>query len=254
MGYAAVPLKLEHATTSWQTAVMISVVIPTLNAEPTLTRTLSALVPAAVDGLVRQVIVVDGGSHDKTLEIADVAGADIVESNSGRGAQLVCGAKEARFPWLLFLHADTVLSSGWEDEAEYFISEVDSGKIAPKGASFRFRLDDRGIWPRCLESMVAFRSAALATPYGDQGLLIPRQLFDEIGGYRGLPIMEDVDIVRRLGRRRLYRLRADAVTSAERYRRDGYTRRVLRNQVCLALYNFGVPPARIEQLYSRAKS
>lgn len=233
---------------------MISVVIPTLNAEPTLTRTLSALVPAAVDGLVRQVIVVDGGSHDNTLEIADLAGAEVVKTKSGRGTQLVSGAEQARFPWLLFLHADTVLSSGWENEVEYFIAQVENGNITPKGASFRFRLDDRGLWPKCMEAMVAFRSAVLATPYGDQGLLIPRQLFDEIGGYRGLPIMEDVDIVRRLGRRRLYRLRADAVTSAERYRRDGYVRRVLRNQVCLALYNFGVPPARIEQIYSRAKS
>jgi hypothetical protein len=100
-----------------------------------------------------------------------------------------------------------------------------------------------------LETLVRMRTALFKLPYGDQGLLIPRRLYDEIGGYKPLPVMEDVDIVRRLGRRRLVPLRARAVTSAARYRRDGYLKRVLRNQGCLALYFLNVPAPTIARLY-----
>ena len=107
---------------------MISVVIPTLNAEATLGGTLSALVPAAVDGLVREVIVVDGGSGDRTKEIVDQAGARLLVERPERGRQLAAGAARARFPWLLFLHADTVLEPGWEREAAGFMERVDTGE------------------------------------------------------------------------------------------------------------------------------
>ena len=100
---------------------MISVVIPTLDAEAGLTATLSALVPATVQGLVREVVIADGGSEDGTSEIADIAGAEFVVSEKGRGTQLAAGADHARSDWLLFLHADTVLQSGWEREAATFM-------------------------------------------------------------------------------------------------------------------------------------
>jgi rSAM/selenodomain-associated transferase 2 len=232
---------------------MISVVIPALNAEQSLPATLTALVPAAVDGLVREVIVVDGGSRDATREIADHCGAEIVVSPAGRGIQLAHGAARARFSWLLFLHADTVLEPGWDSEAVRFIRGVETRDLPPSAGVFRFRLNDRGYKPRALEMLVRARCAALALPYGDQGLLIPRQLYDEIGGYRDMPIMEDVDIVRRLGRRRLVHLQARAITSADRFKRDGYVSRAVRNQVCLALYGCGVPAQRIVRLYGRAK-
>lgn len=228
---------------------MISVVIPTLDAENDLGRTLAALVPAAVEGLVREVIVVDGGSRDRTLEIADHAGAEIVKSAAGRGVQLRAGAARARFPWLLFLHADTVLEQGWERDALQMIERVESGRIAPRAAVFRFTLDDVGFAPRVLEALVRLRTALLKLPYGDQGLLVPRQIYDQIGGYAPLPIMEDIDIVRRLGRRRLVTLRARAVTSAARYRREGYLKRILRNQGCLALYFLRVPASTIARIY-----
>ena len=172
---------------------MITVIIPTLNAEATLAPTLAALVPAAVDGLVREVIVVDGGSSDRTTEIVDNAGANLVQGGAGRGQQLAAGATRARFPWLLFLHADTVLMPGWEREASIFMDRVDREEQPLAAAAFRFALDDEGVRPRLLEQLVALRCAALRLPYGDQGLLIPKRLYDAVGGYRPLALMEDVD-------------------------------------------------------------
>ncbi len=233
---------------------MISVVIPTLNAERTLADTLTGLVSAAVDGLVREVIIVDGGSSDRTRDIADMAGADVVDSQSGRGRQLMCGAASARFPWLLFLHADTVLQDGWETEAVALMRDVDFGEGGQRAGVFRFHLNDTGYKPRMLEATVRARCAMLALPYGDQGLLISRRLFDEIGGYNDLPIMEDIDMVRRLGRRRITFFNTMAITSAERYKRDGYISRSLRNQLCLALYGAGFPVSKIVRFYGQASA
>jgi len=228
---------------------MISVIIPTLNAERWLSETLTALVPAAVDGLIREAIVVDGGSADRTLAIVEASGAELVRADGGRGSQLAAGAAKARFPWLLFLHADTAPAPGWEREASLFMERVDSGARPAAAAAFRFALDDVGARPRVLERLVALRCAAMRLPYGDQGLLIPRRLYDEIGGYRPLPLMEDVDLVRRLGRRRIVMLGARAVTSAERFRREGYARRAARNLICLTLYTLRVPTHVIRRIY-----
>ena len=228
---------------------MISVVIPTLNAESGLAASLSALVTATVDGLVREVIIVDGGSTDRTLMIADQAGARIVASRPGRGRQLQAGAEAARFDWLLFLHADTVLEAGWEREVAALVERVEIGQRPETAASFRFALDDLGFMPRLIEWGVALRCTAMRLPYGDQGLVVPRRLYDRIGGFRDMPLMEDVDLVRRLGRSRTVILRSAAVTSAVRYRRDGYVPRVVRNLTCLTLYYLRVPPQTIARFY-----
>ena len=228
---------------------MISVVIPTLNAESGLAASLSALVTATVDGLVREVIIVDGGSTDRTLMIADQAGARIVASRPGRGRQLQAGAEAARFDWLLFLHADTVLEAGWEREVAALVERVEIGQRPETAASFRFALDDLGFMPRLIEWGVALRCTAMRLPYGDQGLVVPRRLYDRIGGFRDMPLMEDVDLVRRLGRSRTVILRSAAVSSAVRYRRDGYVPRVVRNLTCLTLYYLRVPPQTIARFY-----
>ena len=233
---------------------MISVIIPTLDTEKDLAPTLAALIPAAVDGFVREVIVVDGGSSDATLTIAENAGVEIIESARGRGLQLRAGARRARFPWLLFLHADTELGRDWDTVAANFIEKVDGGRLSASAAAFRYRLLDDGWRPRLLEQAVALRCAVFRLPYGDQGLLIPRGLYDEIGGFNEMPLMEDIDLIHRIGRSRLRMLNADALTSALRYRRDGYLRRILRNQACLALYTVGVSPQRIEQIYANERS
>lgn len=228
---------------------MISVVIPTLNAESHLARALTALVPAAVSGLVSEVIIADGGSTDATESIAESAGAVFLKVEHGRGQQLRAGARQARCRWLLFLHADTVLQPPWEDEAVRFMRAVDLGETAEAAAAFRFALDDSGPWARLLEAAVHLRCLILRLPYGDQGLLISRKLYDEMGGFRPLSLMEDVDMVRRLRRRRIALLPAKALTSSRRYRSGGYGFRTLRNVTCLTLYYLRVPSRYIVKLY-----
>lgn len=230
---------------------MISVVIPTLNSQAHLAKVLTALVGPAVEGVVREVIVADGGSEDLTLDIVDQAGAKVVTCDTpGRGGQLCAGAAHAAAPWLLFLHADTVLAEGWDQEAQTFIRQVDTGQRSQAAGVFRFRLDDDGFAPRALEAMVDGRARWFKFPYGDQGLLISRQLYDEIGGFQPLQLMEDVDLVRRIGRRRIHTFRSHATTSAERFREHGYLRRIARNQMCLALYYLNVSPDRLVRFYA----
>ncbi len=228
---------------------MISVVIPTLDAEVTLAQTLRGLVSASVDGLVRQVIVSDGGSRDRTLDIADDAGADIVKGPAGRGEQLRAGAAKARFPWLLFLHADTILDPAWTEDSLAFVERASREGRPRRAAAFRFAVDQKGFAPRLLEGAVAVRNRLMKLPYGDQGLLISRSFYDELGGYSNRRIMEDVDLVRRIGGRRIEILSARAVTSAARYRKRGYVSRVARNQLCLALYFAGASDSKVEAIY-----
>ena len=224
---------------------MLSIVIPTLNCERLLGATLETLVPGALSGLVSQLVVSDGGSSDATRAIAEEAGADVVTGPPGRGPQLARGADAARGRWLLFLHADTILAPDWPERIRRFIDDGDDSRAA----SFRFRLDDRRMRARVVERIVAMRCLVAALPYGDQGLLISRRHYDELGGYRPLVLMEDVDMVRRIGRRRLTMLDHDAVTSAERFRRGGYLRRTTLSLACLGLWYAGMAPERIARSY-----
>lgn len=228
---------------------MISIVIPSFNAERTLVPTLNALIPGAVEGLVREAILADGGSTDGTLDIAEAAGMEIVRAERGRGTQLRAGAAAARSDWLLFLHADTVLDATWLDHAVHFMARVDRGEREPAAATFLFALDDDGPMPWLLEKLVSLRFMVFRLPYGDQGLLIPRKLYEELGGFDAVPLMEDVALVRKLKRKQLVMLKAQAVTSAERYRSEGYILRGFRNLFCMLLYVFRVPPRVLARLY-----
>ncbi len=228
---------------------MITIVIPTFNAGARLNAAFAALVPASVEGLVSRVIVVDGGSTDETLKRADDAGATIITSAKGRGMQLATGGSQVKTKWILFLHADTILTTGWEAEVTSFIAAASTGNSHKRAAVFKFSVDEPGIRPRLMEKIVALRCLIFALPYGDQGLLISADYYRRIGGYNSLPLMEDVDIIRRIGRKHLTLLRTPALTSFERYRKGGYFRRIYRNLTCLALYFIGVAPARILQRY-----
>lgn len=224
---------------------MISVLIPTLNAAGSLAGTLAALVPAAVDGVVSEVIVSDGGSTDATVEIADDAGARLIWGEAGRGRQLRRACEAAKGPWLLALHADTQLEPGWEVAAAEHVA-----RRADQAGHFRFALDDGGVRARLWEAGVALRCRAFALPYGDQGLLISRTLYEAVGGYPAWPLMEDVAIARALGRARLRPLAARAITSAARFRRDGYLRRSLGNWALLGRYLAGASPERLARDYA----
>ena len=224
----------------------LSVVIPTLNARARLPGCLGALRAARAAGAVDQVIVADGGSQDGTPEIARGLGAIVVPAPPGRGPQLATGAAASCGGWLLFLHADTRLAPGWESALAAHLADPQADRLA---AAFRLRFDEVSDAADRVARLANWRSRRLGLPYGDQGLLIARDLYDALGGYRDLALMEDVDLVRRLGRARIRLLEAEAVTSAARYRRDGWWARPLRNLGVLTLYLLGVPPRRLRRLY-----
>jgi rSAM/selenodomain-associated transferase 2 len=207
---------------------------------------LAAAIASLRAGGLRDIIVADAGSIDQTQRVATGAGARVVQAPRGRGTQLAAGAAAARGDWLLFMHADCRLEPGWTVKAGAFIGAAAAGRRA---GYFDLALDDCAAAARRLERIVAWRCRVLALPYGDQGLLISRVLYDAVGGFAPLPLMEDVDLIRRLGRARLARIGAVSVASARRYRQGGYWRRPLLNLVCLSLYFAGVAPRHIARIY-----
>ena len=226
----------------------LDIVIPTLDAAATIARTLSA-VSAARGIWPCRIVVCDGGSTDDTAAIAHARGAQVITAPPGRGGQLAAGAAAGgKSDLLLFLHADTVLSPDWVAAAGQFMDGAASGDRA---GYFRLRFDSDSPRARTVERWAAWRCRNLGLPYGDQGLLIKRTFYDRVGGYRALPLMEDVDLVRRIGRQRLVALDAEAKTSAARYERDGWILRPLRNLFCLGLFALGMPPHLIARVYGK---
>jgi glycosyltransferase involved in cell wall biosynthesis len=227
---------------------MISVVIPTLNASATLPAALESLIPAAVHGLVREVIVVDGGSSDATLKIADGFGALTVSGTPLRASRLMLGAQQARFSWLLFIDPNSVLDPGWEREADTHIGKVEEGNRSISAGVFRAAIDDTGLRPRATETLARWTATAFGCSHAEQGLLIPRALYTEVGGYKPLATLEDVDLTRRIGRRRLTRFRTLAVSNSATHRQHGYLKPAMRYYGSLALYALNVPAGRIASL------
>lgn len=224
---------------------MLSVIIPTLNAASVLAATLDG-VQAGRAVLPLEVLVADGGSIDATRLIAERNGVILLDAPRGRGPQMAVAAAEAAGDWCLFLHADTRLGPGWWEPVRAFIAD---SRNARRAGYFRFRLDDDARAARVIEAVVRWRCRLIGLPYGDQGLLISRSFYEALGGYKRIPLMEDVDLVGRIGSRNLRMLNANAVTSAEKYRRDGYLVRPCRNLVCLGLFSLGVSPRYIAGLY-----
>ena len=223
----------------------ISVVIPSLNAAAALPACLAALVEGLQAGLIREVILSDGGSADGTPQLAEGWGGEVISGAPSRGGQLRRGCEAARGEWLLVIHADTVLAPGWTDAVQDHMARG-------TGAAgwFRLRFDQRGPAPRLVAGWANLRSAC-GLPYGDQGLLLPRALYDAVGGYPDQPLMEDVALARAL-RGRLARLEGIAVTSAEKYRRQGWLRRGGRNLWTLMRYIMGASPDALAESYRRS--
>ena len=221
----------------------ITVIIPTLNAEQSLPRCLEALMEGLPAGLIRELIISDGGSGDSTTLIAEAAGAVLLTGAASRGGQLQRAADRARGRWLLVLHADTVLEPGWAQVVAAHLA----GGAGP--AYFRLVFRARGMMPWIVAGWANLRSGMFGLPYGDQGLLVSRVAYDRAGGYPDQPLMEDVALVRRLPG--LTALPARAVTGAERYIRAGWLRRGARNLWTLARYYAGTDPEVLAEVYRR---
>jgi rSAM/selenodomain-associated transferase 2 len=218
---------------------LLSVVVPTLDEEAQV----AGAVRSALDG-ADEVIVVDGGSRDRTMAVAREAGARTFLGPRGRGPQLHAGARRAGGEWLVFLHADTRLQGGWAEEVRSVEGAV--------GGAFRFAVEAPGLAFRCLETAVALRCRLFGLPYGDQALFVRRQAYDRAGGFPPYPLMEDVSLVRRLsGLGRLVFLSHRAYTSPRRWRRHGILRTTLRNVWLLARFTCGEPPERLARGYER---
>jgi rSAM/selenodomain-associated transferase 2 len=225
---------------------LVTVVIPVLDDTSALTSLLPTL---PVDPSI-QVVVVDGGDgRDTASDALRERHPEIewIRSARGRGVQMNAGAKRARGRWLVFLHADTRLGAGWLD----LLRRLDSHPSIV-GGSFRFALDSGSRWARWIERGVRLRVRLFDLAYGDQALFARRDVFGELGGYMELPLMEDVDFVRRLRRRgRLEHADIPALTSARRWERDGWIRRTVENIALILLFLAGWSPARLARRYHR---
>ena len=223
----------------------ISIIIPALNEAEQIGQTLDAARDSAegVPGI--EWIVVDGGSNDTTVEIARSRGATVVTSSRGRARQMNAGAQIARGDTLLFLHADTRLPRGFEEEVRRTLAVP--GVAA---GAFSLRIDGAGRRLRWVERAANWRSRILELPYGDQGFFLKAELFRSLGGFPELPLMEDLEMARRVGRRgRIAVSPLAVVTSARRWERVGVLRATLFNQVFLLAYLLGMPPRRIAEWY-----
>jgi rSAM/selenodomain-associated transferase 2 len=234
--------------------MLLSVVIPTENAAAELPATVSALRDevartCGVKGLQVpeiEIIVSDATSTDRTVAVAEGLGARVVSAPAGRGVQARAGAQVARGEWLLFLHSETRLGEGWAARVAGFIANPAN---LGKAAAFRFRVSDERKWARRLEAIFEGRSRWLRLPSGDQGLLISRPFYDSLGGYPAVPMMEDVEMVRRIGADRLRVLPIAAINSAARYQGDGWWKRMAQDTLCVGLWFAGVPAAHVTRLY-----
>jgi rSAM/selenodomain-associated transferase 2 len=219
----------------------VSIVIPVLADAEAAERLIDQI---DADGAV-EVIVVDGAADPSLDRLGSRPMVRLLRAPRGRARQMNAGAAAAAGEWLLFLHADSRLPPNWISH----LRQVRGGAI---GAWFRFALDDAAWQARVIERGVAWRVRLFRLPYGDQGLFVRTSTFHALGGFRDLPLMEDVELVRRLTRAgRLVELPLPLLTSARRWRRDGWFRRSAGNLTILGCYLAGVSPVRLARWYQR---
>jgi len=219
----------------WLTAV-----IPVLNDAGGAERLLRQIGP---DPQV-EVIIVDGGLDSDLEQVAGTRpGTRVLRTSAGRARQMNAGAREASGDWILFLHADSQLPSGWREA----MAAIPADAV---GGWFRFALDDDAWQARVIERLVRMRIRLMRLPYGDQGLFVRRAVFNQMGGFADLPFLEDVEFVRRLVRGGpVAEVALPLRTSARRWRRDGWFRRSARNSLIVSLYFAGISPARLARWY-----
>ena len=221
---------------------IVSVVIPTLNEALCLPRAIASAASPDVE-----ILVVDGGSSDGTVALAEDLGALVVHAPRGRGSQLAAGADAAHGDLLLFLHADALLPPG-------YVQSVRCAMADPRCAigAFRLRIGARGLGLRLVEWGARLRSRWLAMPYGDQGFFVRASTYREIGGFSTLPAMEDLEFLRRIRRLGSVRtLSSGVVVSPRSWQRHGVLRFTLWNVVCAVAFLLGVSPARLARLRAR---
>ncbi len=220
----------------------VSVVIPTLDEAERLPALLTDLRGLEVSS---EVIVVDGGSTDATVALARSAGARVVHAGQGRGRQMNAGARAARYPWLCFLHADVRLSL--PARTDLVGALVDPFTDA---AVWRLAIDAGHWWFRVVEWGARARDRLGGLPYGDQGLLVRTRLFDRLGGFPEIPVMEDVALVRAVGRHATLRRFSSSISvSDRRWQAEGRFRTLARNSALVAAYLSGVAPQRLAKWY-----
>lgn len=220
----------------------LSIVVPVLADQENLTRLLRQI-PS--DPAVEILVVSGDPSADAIVATPERDDVTWLQTRAGRAHQMNAGAAAARGEWLLFLHADSRLSEGWLDA-------IFTSMGSYVGGWFRFALDDPAWQARVIERGVAWRVRWLRLPYGDQGYFVRRDTFVRIGGFRELPLMEDVDFVKRLiAAGPVVELPVPLATSARRWRRDGWFRRSARNLALVTLYFAGVSPDRLAKWYPR---
>ncbi|MDH4099328.1 MAG: TIGR04283 family arsenosugar biosynthesis glycosyltransferase [Nitrospirota bacterium] len=221
----------------------ISIIIPALNEEEVVGRTLDAL--ASIGEMV-EVIVADGGSVDSTKTLAATL-SRVIDAPRGRARQMNAGAKAASGDILLFLHADSVLPEGAFGEIRRILSDP-----AVAGGGFSLRFDDPAYSFRLIENGSNWRARCLGLVFGDQGIFVRRSVFERLNGFREITLMEDWDFSRRLGREgRVVVSVLPITTSSRRFRRYGVWRTVWRMQVIKALYLLGVAPERLSRIYEK---
>jgi len=220
----------------------ISIVIPTLNSQNTVRKTLASLFEGIEAGIVRELIVVDGGSTDETREIVEECGGKFISSAASRGYQLKKGVNLAKGDFIFALHSDSVLEPGWSEIVKKYFN---------KDAGYYCKLSFDIIHP--LASMTSTwanaRSLIFNLPYGDQGLLIPRKLLMENGSYSPIPIMEDVELALRL-KGKLFCMPVVITTSSRKYRKNGWLRQGSKNIVRLLRFLLGADPNNLSDDYN----
>ena len=201
----------------------ISIIIPTINEASNLPLLLSDLSSIQKEG---EIIIVDSGSEDKTIDIANIYGAKVIISKErNRGLQLDIGARHSKGEWLIFLHADTRLTYDWFRKTKSFLKGNKNSIYY-----FKFKIDHKKIIYRFLEILVNFRSKFFKQPYGDQGLIIHRTTYFKNNGFRKIPLMEDVDFLRRLNKKKdLKQLNLPIFISSRKWERTNIFIQALKN-------------------------